>query len=79
MKIYRYPKEDAVYIKFSSASFKYGKDLDDKRHLNFSAKDELIGIEFLSVSQGVELDDIPGIERAKVASELEARNIKVYA
>jgi uncharacterized protein YuzE len=74
-----YTDEDALYIKLSDSKFSYGKDLDDRRHLNFSEDDEIIGIEFLQVSDGVDLTDIPEKVKALIDPILAQRHVKVLA
>lgn len=45
-------------------------ELGDGRQVDYGADDLLLGVEFLAVSQGVNLDDVPRVEdvRAPLAS-----------
>ena len=79
MRVTFYPEDDAVYFKLSEAKFSYGKDLDDKTHLNYSVDDEVIGVEFLSIGQGVDLSGIPKKVQIIINPILEERGVKVYA
>lgn len=40
-----------------------------KRHLDFDAKSNLVGVGFLSIADGVDLDDILGIDKTELASQ----------
>ncbi len=77
MKINYDPDADAVYIYLSNQPYAYGKDLDNERRIDYSADNTPIGIELLSVSKGVNPDDLP--EQDKIIKILEASNIKVFA
>ena len=51
---------DAVYIRLrQGVPYSYGVDLDDHRRIDYGADRYPIGIELLSVSQGVDLTDLP--------------------
>jgi len=67
---------DAVYIYLSDKPYAYGRDLDNERRIDYASDDTPIGIELLSVSKGVNPDDLP--EQSKVVELLEDRNIKIF-
>ncbi len=77
MKIKYDPKADAVYIYLTDEPYAYGKELDNERRIDYSADDIPIGIELLSVSKGVNPDNLP--EQDKIIKVLEDNNIKVFA
>jgi uncharacterized protein YuzE len=77
MRVTFYPDEDALYFALSESKFSYGKALDDYRHLRFSEDDEIIGVEFLSVTDGVDLRGIPEEITAIIDPILEQINVKV--
>lgn len=52
------PDVDAIYIKLLDSEYGGGKEVDDKRHINLDKDGNILGIEFLSVSGGVDLDDL---------------------
>jgi len=68
---------DAVYVELRNEPYSYGKDLDDSRRVDYGSDDVPVGIEFLNVSLGVNVDDLP--EQAAVGRLLEEHNLKVYA
>jgi uncharacterized protein YuzE len=79
MKASFYPEEDILYVNLSDKPFAYGRDLDDARHLNCSQDGSIIGIEFLYVSQGVDLSDIPDEVVRAISPILESRGVRVFA
>ena len=79
MSIKFYPEEDAIYIRIFDLEIAYGKDLDDRRHLDFSQDGRVVGIEFLTVSDGVDLDDIPDVDMGELISLLDKSGIKMLA
>lgn len=68
---------NALYVYLRDAPYAYGRSLDDARHIDYSADGSPIGVEFLNVSKGVNVDDVP--ERAAITRALEDRQIKVFA
>lgn len=73
-----YDKEtDAVYIYLSNKKVAYSKELDTERIIDYSEDGELRGIEFLSVSSGVNTNDLP--HRPEIEKALRNRGIKALA
>ncbi len=68
---------NALYVYLRDAPYAYGKSLDDARHIDYGADDQPIGVEFLNVSRGVNVDDVP--EQRRIGRALEEYNIKVFA
>lgn len=73
-----YDKEaDAVYLYLSNKKVAYSKELDTERIADYSEDGELRGIEFLSVSSGVNTSDLP--HRAEIEKALRDKGIKAFA
>jgi len=68
---------NALYVYLRDAPYAYGKSLDDARHIDYGADDQPIGVEFLNVSRGVNVDGVP--EQRRIGRALEEYNIKVFA
>ncbi len=74
----KYDREaDALYVYLSDKPYAYGRDLDNERRIDYAADGTPIGIELLSVSKGVNPDDLP--EQSEVIDLLESQNIKIFA
>jgi uncharacterized protein YuzE len=50
---------DAAYVYFAPGDHFRTEHLDDGRNIDYDANGRVLGIEFLGVSQGVELDGLP--------------------
>lgn len=75
---YEYDKEaDAIYIHISDAQYAYGKDLDEDRRIDYDINGQPIGVELLSVSDGVIPDDLPC--QSQIEQILTEANIKIFA
>ena len=77
MKIKHDPDADAIYIYLSNKPYAYGKNLDNERRIDYSSDDTPIGIELLSVSKGVNPDNLP--EQRKIVELLEGKDFRVFA
>ena len=62
---------DSLYVKLRDTEFAHGEELDDSRHILYDSAGEVLGLEFLYVSQGVDLDGIPISELEKVSALLQ--------
>ncbi len=62
---------DAIYITLRDMPYKWGEDLDHRRRIDFGKDNKPIGIELLSVSKGINLNDLP--ERATLTRLLTER------
>ncbi len=71
------PEADAIYIYLRNVPYAYGKNLDDERRVDYGEDRQPRGIELLSVSFGVNMDDLP--EQAAITRLLEEHGIKVFA
>jgi len=77
MRLEHDSEADAIYVYLSDAPVGYSTILDDARNLDYSADGQVIGVELLNVSRGVDLRDIP--YQAEIGHLLEEHNIKVFA
>jgi uncharacterized protein YuzE len=75
MRIEYDPKADTVYVKLREGAEVYGEDIDSNRGIDYDAEDRPVGVEFLNVSGGVDVDDLP--EQQELARLLAARHIRV--
>ena len=71
MKIVRYPDSDAIYVRLRDTQYGGGRVLDDCRHLDLDLEGDPLGILFLYISDGVDLEDIPGIPPSDMAEVCE--------
>ena len=53
------PKADAAYVTISSEGVARTGKLDQNRLVDYDVKGGIVGIEFLNVSRGVDLRDLP--------------------
>jgi uncharacterized protein YuzE len=73
------PQADAayVYVFDQPQAVKRSKELDEQRVLDYNETNDVVGIEFLGVSQGVDLRGLPFREQlSKLFSD---HNIREYA
>ena len=77
LKVSWYPNEDSISIRLSDKAFAHGKDLDDKRHIDYAADDTPIGVVLMDISNGVDISDLP--DQKAIEDALDSRNIKVFA
>lgn len=68
---------DAAYVYLTDEPYAYGKDVDSVRRVDYDSEGRPRGIEFLGISHGVNLDDLPGGDA--VLELLERDGVKVYA
>ena len=68
---------DAVYVRFRRSPVTRTEELSDSVAVDYDAEGHALGVEFLDVSIGVDLDRVP--HRAQVAKLLEDRHFKVFA
>ena len=50
---------DAIYLKLLDTEYGGGQEVDNSRHINLDRDGNVLGIEFLYVSDGVDLTGIP--------------------
>ena len=75
---FRYDEEaDAIYIRLSDNDYSYGEELDRERRIDYAADGTPIGVEFLCVSTGVDLRNLP--KQKTIADLLAKHRIKVLA
>ena len=68
---------DAVYVQFRRSAVARTEELSDSVAVDYDRDCHPLGVEFLNVSAGIDLDQVPS--RAQVAKLLEERHFKVFA
>jgi uncharacterized protein YuzE len=68
---------DAVYVYFTRQEVERTEELSDSVAVDYDRDGEPVGVEFLGVSEGIDLDDVPRAE--DIARLLEGHNFKIYA
>jgi hypothetical protein len=66
MQVSIYADSDAVYVKFHDRRPTGGRNIDDVRHLDLGPDGETVAVQFLNVSEGIDLDDIPGVPQQEI-------------
>ena len=77
MEVKHYPDEDILYLEVRDTEYAGGRELDDSRHLRLDVKGYMKGIEFLYVSEGVDLDGIPPEDLETVTNALQEHGIRI--
>jgi uncharacterized protein YuzE len=70
---------DAIYVWLTDAKTVRSAPLDDFRNLDFSADGAVVGVEFIDVSGGVDLEDIPHKQRVEQLIGDLGLGIKIFA
>jgi uncharacterized protein YuzE len=70
---------DALYVCLSDAEVAETRNLGDLRLIDYSADGAVVGVEFISVSQGVDLDGVPFGPTVAAAIGDTGLPIKIYA
>lgn len=68
---------DAVYVYFERRDVERTDQLSERVNVDYAADGSAIGVEFLDVSLGIDLDNVP--HRADVARLLDERHFRVFA
>jgi|APIni6443716594_1056825.scaffolds.fasta_scaffold1103922_1 uncharacterized protein YuzE len=68
---------DAVYVYFERRDVDRTDQLTDRVNVDYAADGIPVGVEFLDVSLGIDLDNVP--HRADVARLLDERHFRVFA
>ena len=71
------PEADAVYVRLNDRRYARTEELDDYRNIDYDADGCAIGVEFLYVSKGVDLNEVP--QATAVAEALRRLPIKLLA
>ena len=76
-----FKEEDAVYVRLKNTQVTSGKDHenDPSRHLDFDQSGDLVGVLFMNVSNGVDLDVLPDEVQEEVNTALQPHSIPVLA
>ena len=62
------PQVDAVYVQLNASPIAHTKELDEVRMIDYDAQGRPAGVEFLFVSQGINLAQVP--EAGRLAETL---------
>ncbi len=68
---------DAAYVRVASRPVSKTKELDSQRIVDYDAQGEVVGLEFLAPSRGVDLSDLP--YRQELARLFEGHDIPIFA
>ena len=74
-----YPEDDAIYLQLLDTEYGGGREVDDRRHIDLDKDGNVLGIEFLSVSDGVDLDGLPEELLPEISRLLEPAGVKINA
>ena len=77
MEVRKYPDTDALYLKLRDTQYQCGRELDDGRHLLLDVNGDVLGVSFMYVSEGVDLDGIPSDDVDTVSRLLREANVKI--
>ena len=77
MEVFHDPEADAVYIRLRDTQYAQGKELSEGKYLLYDKEGNLKAVEFLSLSDGVDLDGIPEVDQADVSALLDQAKIKI--
>ena len=70
-------ESDAVYIQISDAKIVRTEIIDDARFVDYDANGNVVGIELLGASGGLDLRDLP--EQKRLESEARVLNFPIFA
>lgn len=68
---------DAVYVYFSGEDVDHTDELTEQVNVDYDVKGEPVGVEFLDVSEGIDLDHVP--RRRDIAKLLDEGRFRVFA
>ncbi len=75
---YEYDRDvAALYIYLSDEPYRYGRDLDAERRIDYAADNIPIGVELTCVGSGVRVDDLP--EASEISEILRRLELPVFA
>lgn len=73
------PKADAIYVVLLDDEVAKSHTLDDFRIIDYSADGRVVGVEFLGVGGGVDLEDVPHSNKVEKAIGELGLGIKIFA
>ncbi|MEX0683449.1 MAG: DUF2283 domain-containing protein [Dehalococcoidia bacterium] len=73
------PDADAIYVVLLDADVTRSHTLDDFRIIDYSDDRRVVGVEFLGVGGGIDLQDIPHREKVEKAIHELNLGIKIFA
>ncbi len=60
---------DAVYVQFRRSAVARTEELNDSVAVDYDAEDQPLGVEFLNVSSGIELNRVPSLHLDRFGSD----------
>jgi uncharacterized protein YuzE len=72
-------EEDAAYVYFAPGDHARTVHLDDSRNVDYDANGRVLGVEFLGVSKGIELDGLPEADALARLINQQLPQAKVFA
>ena len=70
---------NALYVRLSGASVARTTSLDDFRMIDYSADGAVVGVEFIDVTAGVDLEDVPFHQKIEDIIGQSGLDIKLFA
>ena len=73
------PDADVLYVKLRDLSVRTTKPLDDLRLIDYSEDGEVVGVEFVSAADGIDLSDLPDRREIEHLIEDSGEHIRIVA
>ena len=73
------PDVDAIYLKLLDTEYGGGREVDGRRHIDLDKDGNVLGVEFLFVSNGVDLDGLPEELLPEISRLLEPAGVRINA
>ena len=73
------PESDTLYVRFSTEAVSRTMALGDLRLVDYDAKNEVVGLEFIDVSDGIDLHDLPFAAKVEQAIGASRDKFKIVA
>ena len=77
MGLNSYPEDDAIYLQLLDTQYGSGREVDDRRHIDLDQDGNVLGIVFLYVSDGVDLDGLPEELLPEISRLLEPAGVRI--
>ena len=73
------PEADTLYVRFTTEQVCRTTALGDLRLVDYDAKNEVVGIEFIDVSGGIDLHDLPFAAKIEESLGVSRDKFKIVA
>jgi len=70
---------DALYVRLSGSPVAKTSSLDDFRMIDYSADGSVVGVEFIDVTAGIDLEDVPFNQKIEEIIGQSGLDIKIFA